>query len=383
MACVDPHLVSAVDIIIDVDDAALGMSEKAQRSCLRRLLVYMDLTIDAQTQNLRLRIPSDQTMSSSAQNGGASPQSAPRNRLYPMFAVRQSTHTPGSANTAQAPINSTADALFNPPQPPLQPGLISDAALAALFADLNIVSPPEVDNVVDESGGDEVSDDVDETPEPESHPEAERGGICEGFLQTIVTNLQAEIKNNKSGRPSVYDQGTFWYRARDPVFALEATRLSEGGMNPRELYMLDTFLWLPGLKTKLPGEPHVLTCPQPHCLGRLTRKGYNSKPTARRVQGQHRDYFLLSPIASNATNHRESFPAFITARAAIDKPLLAFMRACYNSRCGPKPFSEALSEMHHLDHAQRDRPTIVSLTPSVVDDSVNGPVRLHKSPQLP
>ncbi|KAK7036950.1 hypothetical protein R3P38DRAFT_3182959 [Favolaschia claudopus] len=39
MACVDPHLVSAVDIIIDVDDAALGMSEKAQRSFLRRLLV--------------------------------------------------------------------------------------------------------------------------------------------------------------------------------------------------------------------------------------------------------------------------------------------------------------------------------------------------------
>ncbi|KAJ7301020.1 hypothetical protein DFH08DRAFT_979134 [Mycena albidolilacea] len=38
MACIDPHLVSAADIIVDVDDTALALLEKVQRSFLRRLL---------------------------------------------------------------------------------------------------------------------------------------------------------------------------------------------------------------------------------------------------------------------------------------------------------------------------------------------------------
>ncbi|KAJ7186145.1 hypothetical protein C8R46DRAFT_880834 [Mycena filopes] len=38
MACIDPHLVSGADIIVDVDDTALAVLEKVQRSFLRRLL---------------------------------------------------------------------------------------------------------------------------------------------------------------------------------------------------------------------------------------------------------------------------------------------------------------------------------------------------------
>jgi hypothetical protein len=38
MACIDPHLISAADIVVDVDDTALAMLEKVQRSFLRRLL---------------------------------------------------------------------------------------------------------------------------------------------------------------------------------------------------------------------------------------------------------------------------------------------------------------------------------------------------------
>ncbi|KAJ7348230.1 hypothetical protein DFH08DRAFT_698144 [Mycena albidolilacea] len=38
MACIDPHLVSAADIIVDVDNTALALLEKVQRSFLRQLL---------------------------------------------------------------------------------------------------------------------------------------------------------------------------------------------------------------------------------------------------------------------------------------------------------------------------------------------------------
>ncbi|KAJ7153309.1 hypothetical protein C8R46DRAFT_1357190 [Mycena filopes] len=183
---------------------------------------------------------------------------------------------------------------------------------------------------------------------------------------TLMLNLTRE--------DFAYAYGTFWQLARDPIFALEAARKGRAGVNPRELYFLDVFLWLPGLKTRLPGEPEFLRCLQPSCLGRLTRKGYNSKPTARRVRGLHRDYFLLTnrlecnlPGCSKSCQGTDpgvvsqmsdalqaSFPVFITPRAAIDKKLVSVMGACYATRFGPKPFSEMLSEMHHLDHAQRE-----------------------------
>lgn len=51
---------------------------------------------------------------------------------------------------------------------------------------------------------------------------------------------------------------------------------------------------------------------------------------------------------------QESFPAYLTARAAFDKQLMAVMRACFSTRFGPEPFSAMLSEMRYLDHAQRE-----------------------------
>lgn len=124
--------------------------------------------------------------------------------------------------------------------------------------------------------------------EPEPEPEAEPGSISEEFLQTLVKSLKSEITASSVGLPRAYETGTFWHRARDPIFALNAARTSISGMNPRELYFLDVFLWLPCLKTGLPGEPESLHCIQANCMGRLVR----------RVKGLHRDYSLL-------TNRRE------------------------------------------------------------------------------
>jgi hypothetical protein len=38
MACIDPHLVSGADVIVDVDGSALAQLEKVQTAFLRRLL---------------------------------------------------------------------------------------------------------------------------------------------------------------------------------------------------------------------------------------------------------------------------------------------------------------------------------------------------------
>ncbi|KAJ7156267.1 hypothetical protein C8R46DRAFT_910045 [Mycena filopes] len=38
MACIDPHLISGADVMVDIDDTALGKLEKVQTSFLRRLL---------------------------------------------------------------------------------------------------------------------------------------------------------------------------------------------------------------------------------------------------------------------------------------------------------------------------------------------------------
>jgi hypothetical protein len=133
------------------------------------------------------------------------------------------------------------------------------------------LDPPTIDesllkdNTLDETDEDNGSSD----PPP---PEAEPGNISEQFLYTVVAKLKLEISQYK--RPKIYSEGTFWIRPRDPVFALDASRFGSNGeqcINPRELYHLDIFVWLPGLPVGLPGEPDHLLCPKCHC--QLERAG--------------------------------------------------------------------------------------------------------------
>lgn len=46
-----------------------------------------------------------------------------------------------------------------------------------------------------------------------------------------------------------------------------------------------------------------------------------------------------------------AFLALITARAVIDKDLMALMCTCFATGFGPEPFAALFSEMRHLDHA--------------------------------
>jgi len=83
----------------------------------------------------------------------------------------------------------------------------------------------------------------------------------------------------------------------------------------------------------------------------------------------------LPHVLSQLPRHlQESFPALLTARAAIDKGLMSLMRTCFATGLGPDPFASLLGEMCHLDHAHRELIYLSALT--VATESVT----LHHEP---
>jgi hypothetical protein len=208
--------------------------------------------------------------------------------------------------------------------------------------------------------------------------EAAQTGILEAYLVDVLGRIKAQVL--KYGQLLCYSQGTFWIRPRDPFFALHASSSREAGLSPTELYHLDTFVWVPD---RLPGVPNLKCI----CGNKLTRNGWNENPIARRVKCLHRDYFLLTNrmrcekskgkgcgknfqgtdphiLVQLPRHHQEAFPALLTARAAIDKDLMALMRTCFATRFGPEPFAALLSEMRHLDHAHRELMYLAAMTAS-------------------
>ncbi|EDQ99222.1 uncharacterized protein LACBIDRAFT_335234 [Laccaria bicolor S238N-H82] len=214
--------------------------------------------------------------------------------------------------------------------------------------DLENENDIEDDDSDDSSSGDNISGNTTSKENAsDSSLSGDSGNISIQFLKTVLANLKAEIET--INKPKIYSDGTFWHRPRDPVFALAMSN-QEGNLNPRELYHLDVFVWILGLKNRLPGEPTQILCPTALCSGKLVRHGYNTKPIARRVRGLHRDYFLLTNrlrcedckksfqatdpkiLEQLSRGLKESFPAFLTSRAAIDKSLICKINGDANSR---------------------------------------------------
>lgn len=191
---------------------------------------------------------------------------------------------PASDHQDQHPDN--LDQYIDQPNTPVQPatsgpsghdsqlGFYSDEDLVNLMTDISAIQAdglPTIDeSLLQDINLDETGDESDYTDPPP--PEANSGNISEQFLLTVVARLKREITEHK--RPRIYSEGTFWIRPRDPAFALEASRFGtdrEQCINPRELYYLEIFVWLPGLPSGLPGEPDQLLCPK--CQGKLIRAG--------------------------------------------------------------------------------------------------------------
>ena len=66
---------------------------------------------------------------------------------------------------------------------------------------------------------------------------------------------------------------------------------------------------------------------------------------------QGTDPYIISQLSRHL---QESFPALLTARAALDKSLMSVMQTCFATRFGPEPFAALLAEMRYLDHAHRE-----------------------------
>jgi hypothetical protein len=206
---------------------------------------------------------------------------------------------------------------------------MSEEQIARLHGDILYILQNEgqdtgdQENIVDDSLFGDGDDETVEVPD-DSVPTAdvdesetsgtgtETGGVLFEYLKSLIEKIKKDIVN--FSQPECYRNGTFWHHPHDAIFALEASRLTPSGINPRELYHRDVFIWLLGLPTRLPGEPEMLHCPT--CQRErgkhthLIRKGllielgihcswysiigYNTDPLARRVKGLHRDYFLLT-----------------------------------------------------------------------------------------
>jgi hypothetical protein len=197
------------------------------------------------------------------------------------------------------------------------------------------------DSLVDDDDDDDDAEVDAEKAEIESEADTVKSGVLKEYLKGVLESVKFQIGESCLNWPECYHQGTWWICPCDPVFALYASRECDPAMSPTELYHRDIFVWLPD---RLPGSPDELKCV---CGHGLTLNGWNDNPIARRVKSLHHDYFLLTNrflcnrrhggcgssyqgtdpyVISQLPRHlQESFPALLTACAALDKSFMSVM----------------------------------------------------------
>ncbi|KAK7017601.1 hypothetical protein R3P38DRAFT_3559537 [Favolaschia claudopus] len=189
-------------------------------------------------------------------------------------------------------------------------------------------------------------------------------------LVELKARLDREIKVHNM--PLCYVRGTFYDRPPHPVFALH-NGMKVNGLDPRDLYLRDVFIWLPYL---LPGSPTRFICT---CGGALSRNGFNDDPIARRVRHIPDDFFLFTNrficddrrlnepgcgkswqgtdphvLAQLPRQVQVAFPAYISPRGAISKLMIRLMRNSFSHRHGAAPFAEMVAEVQYLSHADNE-----------------------------
>ncbi|KAJ3752534.1 hypothetical protein EV360DRAFT_88655 [Lentinula raphanica] len=239
------------------------------------------------------------------------------------------------------------------------------------YADIRIENGREVDE--------SISDDIDDSMEKNTRI-AEQETIaselpeCSVIHQHLVdyrNSLRKQLE--QYGMPKCYKDRQFIVHPPHPVFVLHdaATRTA---FNPDMLCLRPIFVWLPEY---LPGRPDRFEC---RCGGNLTMNGYNDNPIARRVHTSSGvDYFLFTNRYICDARRRnnpgcgtsyqgsdphildqlprwvqEAFPAYLTARGAVDKLVIDQMKPCFAGRFGPEPFSKMLHELQMLQHSRRE-----------------------------
>ncbi|KAF9020332.1 hypothetical protein BDZ89DRAFT_1203851 [Hymenopellis radicata] len=191
------------------------------------------------------------------------------------------------------------------------------------------------------------------------------------FLNSTLTrsSVESSRKSKKHGKPQCYADGQLFDRPPHPIFALDKAGAVD--FSPDPLYHRHILVWLPHL---LPHCPAVFKCT---CGKTLSKHGYQNKPIARRVRRfPDTDYFLFTnrfwcdsdrafdagcgQSFQGSDSHiieqlprfvQESFPAYISTRGALDKPMMWQLASGTVKRLGPSPFSEMVSELQYRDHA--------------------------------
>ncbi|KAK7002064.1 hypothetical protein R3P38DRAFT_2356625, partial [Favolaschia claudopus] len=191
-------------------------------------------------------------------------------------------------------------------------------------------------------------------------------------LVAVKARLDNEIKTHQM--PLCYVRGDFFDRPPHPVFALHNS-MKGTGLNPRDLYLRDVFVWLPYL---LPGCPKRFICT---CGAALSRNGELRLRTVlpRRVRHIPKDFFLFTNrficdglrlnepgcgtswqgtdphvLAQLPRQVQVAFPAYISPRGAISKLMVRLMRNSFSHRLGAAPFAEMVAQVQYLSHADSE-----------------------------
>lgn len=146
-------------------------------------------------------------------------------------------------------------------------------------------------------------------------------------ISQYLKKLQSGIKTNET--PSAYRNGTFWIYPNQAFFALRKK------VSPTALYLPRVFLWLPHLLVDIKN----IKCPS--CKNSLSVKGWNEKPSARRVVDvdryvsfnkqltANRPLFLL--IATYIVLAASTSCRIVTAVDHVPQPSMVMMIASWSS----------------------------------------------------
>ncbi|KAK7021556.1 hypothetical protein R3P38DRAFT_2533683, partial [Favolaschia claudopus] len=249
------------------------------------------------------------------------------------------------------------------------------------------------DRQIDESLIDEALDHIqpDSSGAEDETNAAETVTDSEIHKQLLALKARRDDEIKKYKMPLCYIRGDFFDRPPHPVFALHNS-MKGSGLNPSDLYLRDVFIWLPYL---LPGCPTRFICT---CGAALSRNGFNDDPIARRVRHIPDDFFLFTNrficddrrlnepgcgtswqgtdphiLAQLPRQVQVAFPgtifgygpiihsfnpslasAYISPRGAISKLLVRLMRNSFSHRHGAAPFSEMVTEVQYLSHADNE-----------------------------
>ncbi|KAJ7819709.1 hypothetical protein B0H14DRAFT_3147373 [Mycena olivaceomarginata] len=162
--------------------------------------------------------------------------------------------------------------------------------------------------------------------------------------QLVLMKQEIDQEIDSHGQPLCYLRGNFFHRPRHPVFALHNSVIT--GLDPTQLY-----------------RRRVITMIQLHAVSEISRMTFFCTQIDSYVMLDGsmtldvapvgKTYFLETYLSRSplVCTSEAAFPAYISARGAISKLMMRLMRNTFSTRMGPAPFSEMVSEIQHLSHA--------------------------------